>query len=317
MFYRNMRKWLIAVLTLVCACTAYGQTVRQTFCYAVKGADSLYLDRYEVPATGVPRPCMIFVFGGGFVGGTRDDARYLPYFDYLAEKGFVVVSIDYRLGLRELAVSGDFSPENVVATFARTIAMATEDLYDATAYVVEHAAEWNVDPACIVACGSSAGAITVLHGELGLCNRIDAAMRLPASFDYAGVISFAGAIYAPGEELHWNRKPAPIQLFHGDADANVPYGVVREQGLGFFGSQYIAAQLTAMGAPHYFYSAADADHRMALDPMDENRFEIDAFLQQLIFAREPLIVNTRVSRIGAPVLPKQFSIADYIQSNFR
>lgn len=313
-----MKKWWIAVVVLACALSAKGQTTRQTFCYAVKGSDSLYLDRYEVPATeAAQRPCMIFVFGGGFVGGERDDARYLPYFDYLAERGFVVVSIDYRLGLREVASSGDFSTGNVVATFQRTIAMATEDLYDATAYVLAHAGQWNVDPARIVACGSSAGAVTVLHGEFGLCNRIDAAGRLPETFDYAGVISFAGAIFYPGEQLQWNRRPAPIQLFHGDADANVPYGVVREQGMGFFGSQYIAAQLTELGAPHYFYSASDADHRMAIDPMDENRYEIDAFLEKLVFGREPLIVNTSVSRIGAPALPKHFTIADYIQSNFR
>ena len=313
-----MKKWWIACAALVCVLSAQGQAVRQTYLYAVKGADSLYLDRYEaVPAVSGARPCMIFVFGGGFVDGTRDDARYVPFFEYMAAKGITVVSIDYRLGLREVIASGDFSAGHVVGAFMRTVAMATEDLYDATAYVLANAERWRVDPACIVACGSSAGAVTVLHGELGLCNRIEAAARLPESFDYAGVISFAGAVFYPGEELRWNRRPAPIQLFHGDADANVPYGAVREQGMGFFGSEYIAAQLTALGAPHYFHSATDADHRMAVDPMEENRYEIDAFLQKLVFGREPLIVDTRVSRIGAPVLPKDFTIADYIQSNFR
>lgn len=58
---------------LVCVLSAQGQAVRQMYLYAVKGADSLYLDRYEaVPAVSGARPCMIFVFGGGFVDGTRD-----------------------------------------------------------------------------------------------------------------------------------------------------------------------------------------------------------------------------------------------------
>lgn len=79
------------------------------YLYAVKGADSLYLDRYEaVPAVSGARPCMIFVFGGGFVDGTRDDARYVPFFEYMAAKGITVVSIDYRLGLREVIASGGF-----------------------------------------------------------------------------------------------------------------------------------------------------------------------------------------------------------------
>lgn len=53
---------------------------------------------------------------------------------------------------------------------ARTISMAVEDLYDATAFIVDKADEWGIDSSQIVACGSSAGAITVLHGEYALCN---------------------------------------------------------------------------------------------------------------------------------------------------
>ena len=90
---------------LVCVLSAQGQAVRQMYLYAVKGADSLYLDRYEaVPAVSGARPCMIFVFGGGFVDGTRDDARYVPFFEYMAAKGITVVSIDYRLCLSALLI---------------------------------------------------------------------------------------------------------------------------------------------------------------------------------------------------------------------
>jgi carboxylesterase type B len=45
---------------------------------------------------------MIFVFGGGFVRGSRDHEGYLPYFKFLNDNGFDVVSIDYRLGLKPL-----------------------------------------------------------------------------------------------------------------------------------------------------------------------------------------------------------------------
>ena len=43
-----------------------------------------------------------------------------------------------------------------------------------------------------------------------------------------------------------------MMLFHGDADANVPYNVIRESGVGFFGSKYIAGQLRAMNLPVLF-----------------------------------------------------------------
>ena len=44
---------------------------KQTHLYAVKGTDSLYLDHYAAPVEG-KRPCVMLVFGGGFVGGARD-----------------------------------------------------------------------------------------------------------------------------------------------------------------------------------------------------------------------------------------------------
>ena len=74
---------------------------KQTHLYAVKGADSLYLDHYIAPVEG-KRPCMMFVFGGGFVGGQRDNKLYAQYFEFLTKQGFDVVSIDYRLGLRNV-----------------------------------------------------------------------------------------------------------------------------------------------------------------------------------------------------------------------
>lgn len=130
----------------------------------------------------------------------------------------------------------------------RTISMAVEDLYDATAFIVDKADEWGIDSSQIVACGSSAGAITVLHGEYALCNASPLVQHLPAGFRYAGIVSFAGAIFEMGEELRWASQPAPMMLFHGDADANVPYNVIRESGVGFFGSKYIAGQLRAMNS---------------------------------------------------------------------
>lgn len=45
---------------------------------------------------------MIFAFGGGFKGGDKADKGYIPYFEFLARNGFVVVSTDYRTTLKNL-----------------------------------------------------------------------------------------------------------------------------------------------------------------------------------------------------------------------
>ena len=112
--------------------------------------------------------------------------------------------------------AGTLSEETFPEAWITTLAMATGDLYDATAYVCDHASAWSVDKTRIVASGSSAGAITVLMGEYGICNGHPLArQKLPQDFNYAGVISYAGAIFDTQEELRWAKTPAPMMLFHG------------------------------------------------------------------------------------------------------
>ena len=311
---------LICGVVLVCLSgTGWAQSgtiEKKTFLYSVQESDSLRLDRYDNPDAQGDRPCVIFMFGGGFYTGSRDQSSYLPYFHFLVEQGYCVVSIDYRLGMKNLNPADETNLEAFVGVFGRAIEMAVTDLYDATAYVLARATEWNVDPKGVIACGSSAGAISVLMGEYGLCNRSEAAKALlPAGFNYAGVISFAGAIFSQGQP-QWAGKPCPIQMFHGDADANVPYDQVSYEGIGFYGSKYLAGQLTTMQSPHYFYSVENATHTVATTPMDDNREAILAFLNKLVRQQQPLILNTTQSQIGQAAKPKDFTIMDYIRSNF-
>ena len=98
-----MKKMLLYVAMLLIASVAVGQEVdKTTFHYATHQGQELLLDRYSVECGDEARPCMIFAFGGGFVGGQRDHEYYSIYFDRLAKAGIVVVSIDYRLGLKDL-----------------------------------------------------------------------------------------------------------------------------------------------------------------------------------------------------------------------
>lgn len=194
--------------------------------------------------------------------------------------------------------------------------MVVEDLYDATAFIVDKADEWGIDSSQIVACGSSAE-----RSPCCTANTPSATLRrwcntcLSAS---ATRVSFL----SPGRSSKWARssfwasQPAPMMLFHGDADANVPYNVIRESGVGFFGSKYIAGQLRAMNSPYYFYSVENASHVIATAPMDGNRDAIDAFLSKLVVDKEPLMIETDETTIGAPEVRKNFTLAEYIASNF-
>ena len=154
-------------------------------------------------------------------------------------------------------------------------------------------------------------------GEYGICNGHPLArQKLPQDFNYAGVISYAGAIFDTQEELRWAKTPAPMMLFHGDADRNVPYDAVLYDGNGFFGSKHIADMLTERRIPQWFYSVANTNHVMATRPMYDNRYEIDAFLEKLVLKREPLVIDTYVTPLEAPELPKAFTLSDYIDANY-
>lgn len=290
-----------------------------TFDYAVKEGDTLRMDRYTLPAWDKEsrRPCLIFLFGGAFTHGTRNAGQYRPFFDYLVEElGYTVVSIDYRLGLKEPLAAGQLTSESFTQLLPQAVLMAVEDLYDATSYVVSRADEWHIDADGIVACGSSAGAISVLQGAYMIANGSRLTAKLPESFNYAGVISFAGAIVDMGGDLKWANAPAPVMLFHGDADSNVPYGALRLGAAGIFGSKYIAAQLAGMKSPYYFYSVENADHAMATVPMNNYRDAISYFLVRMVGEGLPAMVDTDERFTYSTPMNKEFTIADYIRSNF-
>ena len=289
---------------------------KQTHLYAVKGADSLYLDHYIAPVEG-NRPCMMFVFGGGFAAGHRDNKLYTQYFEFLTKQGFDVVSIDYRLGLKNLGKSaGDFSIRDMIGTITNAINIAVEDLFSATLFVIDKAEEWQIDTANIVTSGSSAGAITVLQAEQNICNRTARAAVLPAGFNYAGVISFAGAVFSTDGNPKWNNQPAPIMLFHGTADRQVPYDKATMLRVGFFGSKFLSDEFTKQGWSHWFYTINYDSHNVAGSPMFDNHNEILTFLRDFALARRPLTIKTDENDGNLPKCKTNFKIMDYIEANY-
>lgn len=316
------------IFSIVCSAQYKTGIAKETYIYSIKDKDTLRLDKYDLTSLTHTKPCIIFVFGGGFISGNRDKDHYLPYFHNLAKEGYTVVSIDYRLGFKkaveenkriekETGKKNMISPLDALGIFQNTISMAVEDLYDATNFILDHSAKWNIDKSRIVASGSSAGAITVLQGEYERCNKSSLSKKLPQGFRYAGVIAFAGAILSTEGDLTWKNRPAPIQMFHGDADANVPYYAVTIPNIpiGFYGSKYIAGKLHEIKAPYYFYNVENARHEIASTPMKDNLEEIKTFLHKFVLSRQNLIINTNIQQPDKPALNKQFGIEDYIRAN--
>ncbi|MCD6354570.1 MAG: carboxylesterase family protein, partial [Prolixibacteraceae bacterium] len=57
----------------------------------------LKLDVYEPDNNVKNRPVFMFVHGGGFVGGSKKQAQIFEWANYYTSRGWVFISIDYRL----------------------------------------------------------------------------------------------------------------------------------------------------------------------------------------------------------------------------
>ena len=266
----------------------------------------------EVDAS--PRPLMIFAFGGGFVGGARDVEFYTPYFERLAREGIVVASIDYRLGLRDLPE--DIGLRGMIEAMKRAVDIATEDMYAATNYFLNNSEEWNIDRDRVMLSGSSAGAITAVTAEWQRCNGAPLASVLPKDFRYAAVVSCAGAIFSVNGSPKFKSAPAPMLLFHGTSDSNVPYNKASVFGIGFYGSKYITRQLNKLDSPYWFYSAEYVDHSLAGTPLYEQLDLIMQFIQDYVIEGRRLRIVTEVESIDGERRPTNFSVKDYLRANY-
>ena len=159
-------KRITLLLTLLFAGIAAFAQDMQTYQYAERDTVQLYLDFYTPEHVHDSTICMVYVFGGGFIGGNRDGKFEKAYFKQLVDEGFEVAAIDYRLGLKGAKNLGIFNTEPLEIA----IDMATEDAISALAYLLEHATELKVNKDWIVMIGSSAGAITSLQTDYVLCN---------------------------------------------------------------------------------------------------------------------------------------------------
>lgn len=172
---------------------------------------SLVLDKYE-PAgdTATARPAIVWVHGGGFAPGLgRNSPEIVDEATVFAKKGYVGVSIDYRLG------GGCLPP---TAGCAVSVVHAKWDAQAAVRYLRRNAAQLKVDPNRIAIAGTSAGAITALNVGYGPEDvGTSGNPGFPSTVRAAVSLSGAAVLTTP------NRGEAPALLFHGDADQIVQY----------------------------------------------------------------------------------------------
>jgi len=215
----------------------YGKAVDQT------GTNvTLKLDLYTPKGDTVKqRPAIVWVHGGGFSAGDKTSLELVDQATQDALKGYVNVSINYRL-----------APEGCVGAPGDScfigIIQAMQDAQTAVRYLRSKATKYGIDPTRIAIGGSSAGAITALNVGYNAAD--------PGPGDHQGFSSAVEAVQSlsgaaigstPGAD------GAPALLFHGTADPLVPYSWAQATVQSAQDAGCTAILVTWVGAGHVPY----------------------------------------------------------------
>ena len=191
------------------------------------------LDLYLPRNAAEPVPTLVYIHGGGWVGGSKD-ADVLFFLPYI-QMGWAVVNVEYRLARVALAPA------------------AVEDCRCALRWVFKNAKEYKFDTTKIVVTGGSAGGhlslmTGMLTSEAGLDRQCAASgeVNVAAIINWYGITDVVDLLDGPDMKSYavlWmgsmtNREDIakrvspltyvrkglpPILTIHGDADPIVPY----------------------------------------------------------------------------------------------
>ena len=174
---------------------------------------TLKLDVYRPTGDTITnRPAVVWVHGGSFSSGDKTSPELVDEATTFAKKGYVNVSINYRLS------TGGCSASGPTASCVQAIIDAMHDAQAAVRFLRATAGTYGVDANRIAVAGSSAGAITAL--DVG-ANPNDPGTSGNPGYSSAAraAVSLSGAKILGREDA----GDAAILLFHGTADPLVPY----------------------------------------------------------------------------------------------
>lgn len=239
-------------------------------------SQTLKLDVYKPTGdTDTHRPVMVLAFGGSFVFGLRTSPDIVQLCNAFAKKGYVCISIDYRLGLSP-GIIPTVNADNV----KKAIWRVTHDMRAAVRWVRMNAGvdSLGMDTSHIIVGGVSAGGFGALH-----CAYLDKESEIPAVMDTVveggvegnsgspgyssrpwAVVNLCGALL----DTSWiEAGDPPVVTLQGDKDGSVPYCTGEEEvfgnpitGLVVAGGNPVERRVWNLEISTGFYTWWGADH---------------------------------------------------------
>jgi len=214
------------------------------------------------------RAAIIYVHGGGFVGGTRNDVNITRLCNQLAKKGYVVASIDYRLGV----------PDTTNLQKGKAQLRAIQDLNAFVRYAKANSATVKIDTTKILISGGSAGGATILAkafldysefpfyidttgvGTLeGISNNLSNSNNVYAAYSLWGAV---------GDTIWIQPGDIPVGCIQSILDPCIPWNFgpsCNVPGYSVYGSNSINKRATSLGIPTTLHGFQSSQHDLGMD----------------------------------------------------
>ena len=206
---------------------------------------NLALDLYQPNGdTAQRRPAIVYVHGGSFRTGSKTSGNVVDLSTTLAKRGYVAVSINYRLLGTSRACT---PPPNQVCENATTAAQ--HDAQAAIRWLRAHADQYRIDTERIAIGGISAGGITAFlvatnWEDVGTSGNPGFSSRALAGVSIAGGLPTNATI---------DSSDSPMLFFHGTEDNVVPAEWTVQNAVAMLRARVVAVWQPIIGAGHVDY----------------------------------------------------------------
>ena len=204
---------------------------------------NLKMDAYIPKNSADNRPAIMFIHGGGFVGGNKEHKAIVNLANYFAARGWVTFSINYRLKKDFGSVSESWMKHKHLVAPRRVnqylaIYPALRDSKAALRWITKHAKEFNINPNFITIGGGSAGAVTAIGVGCSLKNDFSTEISLKhdktlqstnqqQEYKVASILDFWGsyaalkALKVIDNQERIDPSDPPLFIAHGTKDPTV------------------------------------------------------------------------------------------------
>jgi len=211
----------------------------------------LVLDVYEPIDAPDNRPAILMIHGGGYISGSRTQGAMTTIANHFAERGWVAMSIDYRLAgdkgtlpLYWLDTIDRILPRSL-QNQALAMYPANRDAKAAIRWLYANADAYQINTNYITVGGGSAGAlISIVMGvtdeayfrdELSLDDdptletaNLDQPAQIHTIIDYWGSGQNVNLLEIIEQISQFDETDAPIMIVHGTEDKTVEYSLAEE-----------------------------------------------------------------------------------------